>query len=271
MTDDPSVAPDAAAPAAPRMAPLPRGPLWPLRAMVFGVGAFVWTFVSFLLGQFFLLSHLRSGGHAHVCARMWAVGIFLLGGLRLRVHGREHLARGVVRMAIANHTSYLDPPTMARCVPGKTRFLLKRELLSLPFIGWYAKWARHFLVDRSDPRQGMALQQRAVEQIRDFQHVPVVFPEGTRSHDGRLAELRAGAFDLAMKAGIDVQPVWIQGAFERMPRGAAFPRRGGTIHVHIGPAIPIAGHRGSAGRRALASQATAALRDLAAQAGAGDV
>ena len=247
--------------------PFAPGALGRLRAAWFGLSAFAWTFLSFLVGCALWLLHPPSGGPAHLCARFWARGLFALNGLRVRVHGAAHLApRGTVRMAIANHTSFLDPPTMALAVPGPTRFLLKAELLALPFIGWYAKLSRHFLVVRSDPRQGMALQQRALEQIRAWGHVPVVFPEGTRSADGRRAELKAGAFDLAMKAGIDIQPMWIDGAFERMPRGTAYPRRGGTLHVHVGAPIPVGEHKGSAGRRALAAAAEASLQALAAEA-----
>ena len=264
--DDPGQAPATASEIPPPLKPFAPGPLGPLRAAWFGVSAFVWTFVAFILGLPFLLTHPKTGGEGQWCTRIWASGVFALNGLWIRVHGREHLDRRTPRMFIANHSSFLDPPAMGLMVPGRSRFLLKRELLKMPFVGWYAKLSKHFLIDRSDARQAMALQQRAVDQIRTRGHVPIIFPEGTRSADASLAPLKAGAFDMALKAGIDVQPVWIEGAYRRMSRVAMYPRRGGLVHLYVGPPIRIEGLAGSAGRRALAEQAEAALRALEAQA-----
>lgn len=269
QTPDP-LTPPGSAPARddvpPPQAPYRPGPLGRVRAAWFGIASLVWTAISFVVGLPFLLTHPPTGGEGQWCARLWAGGMFLLNGLWIRVHGREHLERSQPRMYVANHSSFLDPPCMALVVPGRSRFLLKRELLSMPFVGWYAKMARHFLIDRTDPRQAKALQERALDQIRTRRHVPIIFPEGTRSADGRLAPLKAGAFDLALKAGIDVQPIWIEGAYRRMPRDALYPRRGGLIHIYVGPPIAVEGLAGSTGRRVLAERAEAALRALEAQA-----
>ncbi len=247
----------------PPQRPFTPGWLGPLRALWFAATVLPWTLFWFVVGLPLILTHRRTGGDAQITARCWGRGLLLLNGMRIRVHGRERFARGTPRMIVANHTSFLDPPLLAAVVPGRTRFLLKKELLRFPFIGWYARMARHFLIDRGDPRQAKALQDRAVQQVRERHQVPIVFPEGTRSADGRLAPLKAGAFDLALKAGIDVQPIWIEGTFVRMPRDARYPRRGGTLVVKVGEPIPIAGFAGGPGRRALVEQVEAAMHAMA--------
>jgi 1-acyl-sn-glycerol-3-phosphate acyltransferase len=165
-------------------------------------------------------------------------------------------------MVVANHTSWLDPPALFVALPVQVRYVMKRELSRLPFLGWYVLLGGHFFLDRADPREGVEVLRRATERARRHRLVPTLFPEGTRSPDGRLAPFRTGAFQLAIAGGLDVQPVAILGAHEIFPKRARGPRRGGTVRVRVGETIPVEGLSGSAGRRVLGERVRAELLRL---------
>jgi 1-acyl-sn-glycerol-3-phosphate acyltransferase len=233
-----------------------------VRAVCFPYVAFLWTLISFVLAILALPFAPKSARAAHAVARVWAKGYIACFGGGLRVEHAERLDPNSIRMLVANHASYLDPPAIIAAFPGQVRFVLKRELLAVPFVGWYARLAGHFLLDRSNPREGKRVLERAVRRAQAHRLNPMVFPEGTRTHDGRLAPLKSGAFQLAIAAGIDVQPIAVLDTYEMLPRGAAAPRRSGTIRLRVGEPIPVAGLEGSAGRRAIAERVREALHAL---------
>ena len=168
-------------------------------------------------------------------------------------------------MFVANHASWFDPPAIFLSIPAHVRFVLKRELIRLPFIGWYTALAGHFLIDRTNPRKGQETIRKAVERIQRYNLSPAVFPEGTRTLDGTMGPFRAGSFALAIRANIDIQPVFIEGSYEIWPRHLNIPERAGTMHVTIGEPISVAGHRGSAGRKQLSALVRAALIEMGAR------
>lgn len=167
-----------------------------------------------------------------------------------------------VRMIVANHASYLDVPSIFGWFPGQARFVLKQELGRMPFIGWFAKCCGHFLLDRENPREGKRVLDRAVARALKHGLCPIVYPEGTRTSDGKLGELKAGVFQIAIAAQIPVQPVAIFGTYSMMPRGCSYPRHAGTIVMKVGEPIPIEGYRGGRGRRELSERVEQTFRDL---------
>lgn len=233
-----------------------------LRTVCFIYVAFLWTLLAFMAGMFLLLFAPRSGRWAHISLRTWGRGILAMAGIRLRVEGPASFDGSEIRMIVANHASYLDPPALGAAFPGQLRFVMKQELLRLPFIGWYSKYAGHFLLDRENPREGKRVLDSAVARAKRHGLCPLVFAEGTRTRDGKLAEFKTGAFQLAISAGIPVQPVAVLGSYDLMPRGALAPSRSGTIVLRVGEPIPIEGLKGSPGRKALAAKVRQALYDM---------
>jgi 1-acyl-sn-glycerol-3-phosphate acyltransferase len=238
------------------------GPLAALRAACFGLVSFTWTGLCFGVALLALCLAPRSGRAAHAVARLWAWGFLACFGGGIRVEHAERFAPRSPRLIVANHASWLDPPALLLAFPGQLRFVLKQELLSVPFIGWYARLAGHFLLDRANPREGKRVLEKAVGRARRHGLSPAVFPEGTRTRDGRLAPLKAGVFQLALEAGIAIQPVAILGSWDMMPRSAKAPRHAGEILLRVGEAIPVDGLAGSPGRRVLAERVERAFRDL---------
>lgn len=233
-----------------------------VRKIAFGWVSFFHTLLFFVLATATLPLPPRPGRTSFWLVKLWSRLIIGMTGCRVRVEGAERWNPDESRMVVANHCSWYDPPAVWQSFPGQCRFVLKQELTKVPFIGWYAGWAGHFLLDRANPREGMALMKRAIERAHRYRLSPVVFPEGTRSPDGTLKALRAGAFQLALSGGMAVQPVAILGTYAIWPKGFSYARRCGEILVRVGEPIDTTPYKGSRGRKQLAAVVRQALIDL---------
>ena len=242
-------------------APRP-APLGTLRAIAFAWMGLLTTFFAWLTTAVAVSLQPRSGWLAAWIGRLWGRAVLFSAGARLVVEGTERFAPGEVRLLVANHCSYLDPPAVLASCPVNLRFVLKRELGRMPFVGWHAHWGGHFLLDRSRPREGREVLARLVARARRHRLVPFIFPEGTRSADGRLAPLRAGSFEVALAGQMPVQPIAILGSAEILPRGANGPKRSGVVRVRVGDPIDTRGLEGGQGRKVVAARVRAALLAL---------
>jgi 1-acyl-sn-glycerol-3-phosphate acyltransferase len=235
-----------------------------VRALVFLLLSPILTGLVFVATCLAVLVDPAGGRVAHVLARAWAMVVLRIAGARLVIVGAEHLDPDEPRVVVSNHSSYLDIPAVIAAFPGEMRVVARRSLVWLPFIGAYLLLAGHFLIDREDARQAMALWERVGRRMRRRGISPLLFPEGTRSPDGRLQPFKTGAFLLPLGVEAPVQPVLVLGTHEILPKHAWFPRRGGVVEVRFGPAIPTAGRGGAPARKILAVEAHAALVALGA-------
>jgi 1-acyl-sn-glycerol-3-phosphate acyltransferase len=239
-----------------------------MRRLAFFLLAPVVTAVGTVVAFMVLPFTPRSGRAPHVIAREWARAILRICRVRLEVVGAERFAPGEPRVFVANHTSYLDIPAALLAFPGELRVVARKSLGRIPFLGWYMRLCGHLLIDRADPRQGLELFATASKRMKAHGLSVLVFPEGTRSADGRLAPLKGGAFHLATSLDVPVQPLAISGTFGVMPRWAWGPLRGGDVVVRVGEAIPTAGRGGGPARKALATEVRAAFLALGLEDGA---
>ena len=239
-----------------------------MRRLVFFLLAPVVTAVGTLIAFMVLPFTPRSGRAPHAIAREWARAILRAAGVRLTVEGADRFVAGEPRVFVASHTSYLDIPVVLLAFPGELRVVARKSLARIPFLGWYMKFCGHLLIDRDDPRQGIELFARASRRMRAHGLSVLVFPEGTRSADGRLAPLKGGAFHLATSLDVPVQPLAISGTFDVMPRWALGPLHGGPVVLRVGTPIATAGRTGGPARKALAAEVRAALLALGLEDGA---
>ena len=184
----------------------------------------------------------------YALARLGVRGLLWLAGVRVEVAGRELLPADGPRLYMANHQSNLDPPILVACLPGNIAFLAKKELFSVPVLGWVLKVGGLVSVERANraaAQRDIALAAEAVRQGRPF----LVFPEGTRSPDGRLLEFKKGVFYLAEQARVPVIPITLAGTGARMPR-RAWRIRPGKVEVRIHAAVPPEAWVGAAEPRA---------------------
>jgi 1-acyl-sn-glycerol-3-phosphate acyltransferase len=182
------------------------------------------------------------GKHVYRINQLWSWLILRIAGISLKVEGLKHIDTSRKYVFMVNHQSNVDIPVLVQSLPQfQLRWIAKRELLWVPFFGW-ALWAsKHVTVDRSDPLDAAKSLQRAKERIAAGISV-VVFPEGTRSQDGKLLRFKKGGLLLAVQTGTAIVPVTINGSGAVLPAGA-WRLRPGIIEVTVGKSLPVEGYR----------------------------
>jgi 1-acyl-sn-glycerol-3-phosphate acyltransferase len=158
-------------------------------------------------------------------------------GVRINVVGREKFDHAKTYIYMFNHVSNLDPPLVIPLVPRRTSVLLKKELMRIPILSRAMRMARFVPVDRSNRESAIASIEKAVDVLRDG--IPIsIFPEGTRSRDGKLLPFKKGPFHLAMESGVEVLPVSIYGTEKMWPKGKFAITPGTATVVFHAPISP---------------------------------
>ena len=172
-----------------------------------------------VLGTLSLASSVfdRRGYFAHKCARAWSWLILATTGVSVEVDGLERLEPGRAYIFVSNHQSIYDIPVIFTSLPYQLRIIAKESLGRFPFLGWHLRRTGHLLVDRRRPdRAGILRKWKAL--VGDGLSL-IVFPEGTRSADGRVAAFKPGSFLLAVDAQLPIVPISVDGTRQIMPKG----------------------------------------------------
>jgi 1-acyl-sn-glycerol-3-phosphate acyltransferase len=163
-------------------------------------------------------------------------------GIRIEVTGVEVIDEDVSYIFMSNHLSFLDGPLLYFIIPQPVRVILKKEIFKIPVIGLGMKQVGFVPVDRKGIRGGKRSIDHAARLIKDKGYSFLIFPEGTRSRNGKLQEFRRGGFFLALASQSAIIPMSIQGTYELMPKGNFFVKKG-NIKVSFHPPISVRGHR----------------------------
>jgi 1-acyl-sn-glycerol-3-phosphate acyltransferase len=187
---------------------------------------------------------------------------------RPKVTGLEHIPREGGAIIAANHVSFLDPLLLPLVVPHRrVMFLTKVKYIDKPVLRWFLTGAGVIPVATGDPRAVGESVAAAVEVVRSGRLVGI-FPEGTRSPDGRLHRGKTGVARVAFESGAPVIPVGIIGTDLAFPRGARLPRPR-SVRILFGPPITLANPdgkvRSASLSRAATDQVMTAIRDLSGQ------
>jgi 1-acyl-sn-glycerol-3-phosphate acyltransferase len=183
----------------------------------------------------------RRGNLTHLYAAVpWAKIVLWVCGARVKVRGQENVDRYEPRIYLSNHQSYFDIFTLLAHLPADFKFILKQELMRIPLFGFAMKRARYIAIDREEPRKAVKSINEAASKINEGASM-LVFPEGTRSEDGKLQPFKTGGFRLALKAGCDVVPVAITNSRNIVPKGSLKINKG-TIAMNIGKPISVKGY-----------------------------
>lgn len=165
----------------------------------------------------------------------WGRSVLAAAGIRLEARYECDLAAAGRTILMPNHQSLYDIPALLATLPGQTRFLAKQSLFRIPIFGWSLRTGGFIPVERGNSRQAREVFQRAIEGLGAGDSV-LVFPEETRTSDGRLGAFKKGGFLLALRSGLPVVPVGIRGNFEARPKGSWIIRPG-RVTVHYGSPI----------------------------------
>lgn len=161
----------------------------------------------------------------HRLSRIWARGILLAAGVKLRVEGLEKLEGKPPVLFLSNHASQFDIFALLAAVPFHFGFLAKEELFEIPLLGNAMLGVGHLPIERGDMRKAFKSISQVTRTVREGLSF-VVFPEGTRSRTGELLPFKPGAFHIALGTGRPVVPVVIKGSFEVQPREGVPPKPG---------------------------------------------
>src|SRR5215813_4101462 len=137
-------------------------------------------------------------------------------GVRVRVKGTERIPRDTC-LFVANHTSSADAPAVVNAIPRRIAILLKKSLFKWPIVGQAFQLAHFIPVERSRHESAIASLEKAIQAMRDGQSF-LIYPEGTRSPDGRLQPFKKGAVVMAIKAGVPIVPVACSNAHRIMEK-----------------------------------------------------
>jgi 1-acyl-sn-glycerol-3-phosphate acyltransferase len=201
--------------------------------------AFIWAFLSTVVyGTVTILVSIFNTGFARRIAHLWCIHVLFFCGVRVRTIGAEKLSKQERYVFIANHSSFFDIPTLYAGLPFSLSFIAKKELFFIPFFGWGIAAIGHIWIDRENARQARKSITRAIGKLKRRSISLVLFPEGTRSITGEVAEFRRGSFTLAIEAGIPVVPVTVCGTRNVLPKKSLFFKPGLVTLVIGDPVYP---------------------------------
>lgn len=166
---------------------------------------------------------------------IWGRIFCTLSLVRVTVKGRDKISRGRSYVFVANHQGAYDIFSIYGYLGHNFRWMMKKSLERIPLVGYSCKVSGHIFVDNSSPSAVKATMQTAERRLAGGMSV-VVFPEGSRTLDGKMHTFRRGAFTLAIEFGLPVVPITIDGAYDVLRRGTLLPRPGHiklTIHEPI--------------------------------------
>jgi len=203
-----------------------QNPVWKTLLMI-------WGLVSVLLvalGVLLAIPFLGPKRAFFTVGPLWVRHLFPLCGIKWSVRGWEDLPEDIRLerqpvIFMSNHESHLDPPFLIHAIPIPAVYMAKKEVRWMPLIGWAAWAGGTIFIDRGKREAAARSIQLAAREIRGGKNV-LIFPEGTRTRDGRLGTFKKGGFSLAVKAGVPIVPLATVGGYRILPPDCITPAPG---------------------------------------------
>ncbi|MBK8912110.1 MAG: 1-acyl-sn-glycerol-3-phosphate acyltransferase [Chlorobi bacterium] len=142
-------------------------------------------------------------------------------------------------VAVSNHQSFADIPFIST-LPWEMKWLAKAELFKVPVLGWLMRLVGDIMVDRQDRRRAAQSLVHAARYLQNHCSV-FFFPEGTRSRDGRVGGFTDGAFLLAVRQGLPILPIAIDGSGDCLPKNTWLFGQPRTVRLSVLPPVRTEG------------------------------
>ena len=166
---------------------------------------------------FSLMGMSRRGGYypAHFWSKLWCILLFI----RVEIEGRENIDKRTSYVFVANHQGAFDIFLVYGYLNHNFKWMMKKRLEKIPFVGAACRISHHIMVDRSSASAIQETMAQAKRILRDGMSL-VVFPEGSRTPDGKIKKFKRGAFSLAAEFGLPIVPLTIDGSFNILKKGS---------------------------------------------------
>ena len=206
--------------------------LWLVAIPILSVATIITALLTIILSPLFPNSKL-----SYFPARLWARFVCFMLFVRVKISGIENIDPKQSYVFVLNHQSYFDIFVVYGWLPNIFKWVMKAELRKIPFVGLACQAAGHIFIDRSSPLAASKSINKAKEQLQHGASV-VVFPEGTRTLDGKMQSFKRGAFRIATDLELPIVTATLIGSFERLPRNR---RRftPGTVELRIHKPIDV--------------------------------
>ena len=179
-----------------------------------------------------IFQHWRNEEWLHRIQQYWSRSFFWLLFMDVKVSGIENIDRHTSYVFVCNHQSMADVFAVYGWLPVIFKWIMKKELRKIPFVGTACAAAGHIYIDRGHSKAAVQTMKDAERVLHDGVCV-VVFPEGTRTRDGEVGRFKRGAFAIAKDLNLPVVPLSLTGCFELMPKGRYYAHRV-KVRMHIG-------------------------------------
>jgi 1-acyl-sn-glycerol-3-phosphate acyltransferase len=204
-------------------------------------GWLVFLFSTFVLGIVAILVSLfdASGNSSHLIARLWGKIQLRMTGTKVTIKGLENIDPRQSYILTSNHQSVFDIFAFLGYLPIQFRWIAKAELFRLPFLGWAMTRTGYIPIERESPKKAYRSMLQAAEKVKTGTSI-LIFPEGTRSPNGKLQPFKKGVFLIALKSQAPILPIAIRGTSRIMVKGdwRAYP---GDVEIIVDRPLETSG------------------------------
>jgi len=182
----------------------------------------------------------RKGNLAHYVGKFWSLLNIFLSGTRLTIKGKEKINKNLTYIVMSNHQSLFDVWALIGKIPLQLRWIVKSEIRKMPIFGYTLERMGHIYIERKNRERASISLETASIKIKKGTSV-IIFPEGTRSENGHLLKFRMGGAMIALKSGVPILPVAVNGSRFVLPKNtlALMP---GKIEIVVGDVIDPSGY-----------------------------
>jgi 1-acyl-sn-glycerol-3-phosphate acyltransferase len=204
---------------------------------------FWWAFASVL---FFLPISIsgalsRTGNLAFRFCQGWTWLGKTIAGVRIETVNTDKAERGQSYVIVSNHQSLYDIPALMLGLGLQFRWVIKKSFVHVPLFGWALYFAKHVFIDRKNPKKSIKDMDRAAQKLPEGVSI-AVFAEGTRQDDGVVREFKRGGFLLAVRNGLPILPVTVNGSWRVLPSKKTMSFHPGPIQLVVGDPIDTSGY-----------------------------